>query len=94
MISENNTQDSQEPTGHKQDELTTLDTNTKDTNNKEDQPVDKQDTNTKDTINREDQLVDKTHHKIQKSTTSSTTSQEYCTPPLSPDSDSRLRSTK
>ena len=41
MISENNTQDPQEPIGQKKDELTTLDTKTKDNNKKEDQPVDK-----------------------------------------------------
>ena len=86
-IIKTNSQESQEPAGNKQEELNTLDMNTEDTNNKEDQSVDKQDKNTKDTTNKKDQLVDKPQHKIQKSTTSSTTSQEYCTPPLSPDSD-------
>ena len=82
-LTENNTQASQEQTGKDIEEPTTLNTSI---NNKNiaDQLVDKHDTKTQDNNNKEDQLVEKAKHKIQKSNTSSTTSQEYCTTPLSP----------
>ena len=82
-LTENNTQVSQEPTGKDIEEPTTLDTSINN-NNIADQLVDKHDTKTQNNNNKEDQLVEKTKHKIQKFNTSSTTSQEYCTPPLSP----------
>ena len=46
-----------------------------------------EDANTKNTKDNEFQLVNILQTKTQKSITSSTTSQEYCTPPLSPNSD-------
>ena len=46
-----------------------------------------QDTNIKHTKDNELQLVDIVETKTHNSVTSSTTSQEYCTPPLSPDND-------
>ena len=81
---ENNKQVSQEPTGKDTEEPTTLDTSINNNNNIADQLVDKHDTKAQDNNNKEDQLVEKAKHKIQKSNTSSTTSREYCTPPLSP----------
>ena len=83
-LTENNTQVSQEPTGKDIEETTTLDTSINNNNNIADQLVEKQDTKTQDNNNKEDQLVEKAKHKKQKSNTSSTISQEYCTPPLSP----------
>ena len=83
-LTENKKQVSQEPTGKDIEEPTTLDTSINNNNNITDQLVDKHDTETLDNNNKEDQLVEKAKHKIQKSNTSSTTSQEYCTPPLSP----------
>ena len=84
-LTENNTQVSQEPTGKDIEEPTTLDTsinnNNNNNNNITDQMVDKHDSKTHDNNNKEDQLVEKAKHKIQKSNTSSTTLQEYCTPP-------------
>ena len=84
-LTENNTQVSQESTGNDIDEPTTLDTSINNNhNNITDQLVDKHDTKSQDNNNKEYQLLEKAKHKIQKSNTSSTTSQEYCTPPLSP----------
>ena len=85
-LAENNTQASQEPTGKDIEEPTTLDRsiNNNNNNNIAEQLVKKHDTKTQDNNNEEDQLVEKTKHNIQKSNTISTTSQEYCTPPLSP----------
>ena len=84
-LTENNTQVSQEPTGKDIEEPTTLDSSINNNNNNTtDQLVDKRDTKTQDNNNKEDQLVEKDKHKIQKSNTSSTISQEYCTPSLSP----------
>ena len=86
-LTENKTQVSQEPTGKDIEKPTTLETsinNNNNNNNFADQVVDKHDTKTQDNNNNEDQLVEKAKQKIQKSNTSSTTSQKYCTPPLSP----------
>ena len=83
-LTENNTQASQETTGKDIEEPTTLDASINNNNNIADQLVNKHDTKTQDNNNKEDQLVEKIKHNIQKSNTSSTTSQEYCTPPLSP----------
>ena len=83
-LTENNTQASQEPSGKDNEEPTTLDTSINNNNNIADQLVNKHDTKTQDNNNKEDQLVEKAKHNIQKSNTSSTTSQEYCTPPLFP----------
>ena len=81
---ENKKRVSQEPTGKDIEEPTTLDTSINNNNNIADQLVDKHDAKAQDNNNKEDQLVEKAKHKIQKSNTSSTTSQEYCTPPLFP----------
>ena len=83
-LTENNPQASQEPTGKDIEEPTTLDTSINNYNNIADQLVNKHDTKTQDNNNKEDQLVEKAKHNIQKSNTSRTTSQEYCTSPLSP----------
>ena len=82
-LTENNTQASQEPTGKDIEQPTTMDTSIIN-NNIADQLVNKQDSKTQDNNNKEDQLVEKAKNNIQKSNTSSMTSQEYCTPPISP----------
>ena len=83
-LTENNKQVSQEPTGKDIEEPTTLDTSINNNKNITDQLVDKHDTETQNNNNKENQLVEKAIHKIHKSNTISTTSPEYCTPPLSP----------
>ena len=75
-----------QPTGKGSQETITSETKSGNNNNNTDQLVTEKNKKTQDT-SLEQQPIERTEPTCQKSYTSSTTSQEYCTPPLSPTSE-------